>query len=365
MAYLTIYTKRIVKNIEKIDKFMEKHDKKWTLVSKVLGGHRETLEKILPKITKMERLTSVADSRVISLKTIKQTCPDMETMFIAPPAFEEIPDVVRYADISLNSSLSTIKKLNKEAKKQDIIQKIVIMVELGELREGVLRENVVDFYEKVFKLSNIKVIGIGTNLGCMYGIEPTYDKLIQLTLYKQVIEEKFDKNIKYISGGSSITLPMMGKGSIPERMNHFRIGEAAFLGTTPIDNEKFKNLSINTFKFYANIVELEKKPNKPQGQITDASVGEGLPYDAEEEEKIYRAVLDFGKLDVENKNLKTKNTEIEFAGSSSDMSVYNVKQITKKDGKKMYKVGAKVQFNLNYMAVARLMTSKYISKRVV
>ena len=44
-----------------------------------------------------------------------------------------------------------------------------------------------------------------------YGIEPTYDKMIQLSLYKQLIESKFDKKLDLISGGSSITLPLVKK----------------------------------------------------------------------------------------------------------------------------------------------------------
>ncbi|TYB31745.1 MAG: alanine/ornithine racemase family PLP-dependent enzyme [Candidatus Mcinerneyibacterium aminivorans] len=365
MAYLTVYTKRILKNIKKIDRIMQEHNKKWTLVAKVLGGHEESLKNVLSLCSDVKNLTGVADSRLTSLETIKNINSNVKTMYIAPPSRKSVNKVVKYADISLNSSFSTIKKLNKAAKEENTVQKIIIMVELGELREGVLRENIVEFYEKVFKLDNIKVIGLGTNLGCMYGVEPTYDKLIQLSLYKEIIEAKFDKKLEIISGGSSISLPMLFKDKIPENMNHFRIGEAAFLGTTPLTEGKFRNLSRNTFKFYSYIIELEEKRSKPQGNLTDANVGDGLPYEPEENETILRAVLDYGKLDVDNKHLKPKNPDMTFAGSSSDMSVYNVKQITKKDGNKMYKVGSKIQFNLDYMGVARLMTSKYIKKRVV
>ena len=66
------------------------------------------------------------------------------------------------------------------------------MIELGELREGVNRENLMSFYEKVFDLPNIDVIGLGSNLGCMYGIEPNYDKLLQLSIYKELISARFN-----------------------------------------------------------------------------------------------------------------------------------------------------------------------------
>lgn len=99
--------------------------------------------------------------------------------------------MLEYADISLNTSLTTIQALNESAKKANKIHKIIIMVELGELREGVKITELVSFYEKVFNLSNIDVIGIGSNLGCMYGVEPNYDKLLQLSLYQDLIAAKF------------------------------------------------------------------------------------------------------------------------------------------------------------------------------
>jgi len=53
---------------------------------------------------------------------------------------------------------------------------------------------------------------------------PTHDKMIQLSLYKQLIETTFNKKIKYISGGSSVTMPLLWQKMIPKGINHFRIG---------------------------------------------------------------------------------------------------------------------------------------------
>src|SRR5690606_40058192 len=96
---------------------------------------------------------------------------------------------------------------------------------------------------------------IGSNLGCMYGVEPTYDKLLQLSLYKELISTKFNKNLELISGGSSITLPLVENGVVPKDINHFRIGEAAFFGISPLDNQPFKALKTDVFEFNATIIE--------------------------------------------------------------------------------------------------------------
>lgn len=200
MAELIIKSDKILKNIKKLNDYLSQNDIKWTLVAKVLSGHKATLEKLLvdPEI---KNLHSIGDSRLSNLKVIKKIRPDIVTMYIKPPAIQSAKNVIKYADISVNSSSSTIEALNKEAQRQGKIHRIVIMVEMGELREGVIRENIVDFYSRIFNLSNIKIIGLGTNLGCMYGVEPTYDKLIQLCLYEQLLESKFNKRLEIISGG--------------------------------------------------------------------------------------------------------------------------------------------------------------------
>jgi predicted amino acid racemase len=362
MAELVIKTNKILKNIKKMNSYLAQNNIKWTLVAKVLSGHRATLEKLLED-PEIKNLHSIGDSRLSNLKVIKKIRPDIVTMYIKPAAIQSVKNVVKYADISFNSSYSTLEALNEEAKKQGKIHRVVIMVEMGELREGVIRENIVDFYSRIFNLSNIQVIGLGTNLGCMYGVEPTYDKLIQLCLYEQLLETKFNKRLEIISGGSSITLPLISKKKIPKAVNHFRIGEAAFLGTSPLNNKKFRNLSTDTFEYDANIIEMEEKESNPDGVISDASIGH-IQDPASNQKKTYRAILDFGILDVDVNEITPKDKNVEFIGTTSDMTVYSLGANINRSQRLKYKVGNKIAFKPNYMAVARLMNSKFINKRV-
>lgn len=360
MAYLKIYPSRIVQNIQKMNALMKKHNKEWTLVTKVLGGHKKTLEKILNSEEVMGT-HSIGDSRVTNLKTIKSINKDIVTMYLKPPSKSYTKNVVKYADISLNTEFSTILSINEEAKQKGKIHKIIIMIEMGELREGVVREKFLDFYEKVFNLSNIDVIGLGTNLGCMYGIEPTYDKLIQLSLYEQLIEMRFNKNIDLVSGGSSITLPLLSKGKLPTQVNHLRIGEAIFLGTTPLTNKKFDGLSTNSFEFIANIVEMEEKETVPDGIIGDGNVGNTeLLTEPNSIELEHKAIVDYGVVDVDNNYLKPKDKNVEFLGTTSDLSVYSIAK-----NNKGYRTGKTLAFQPNYMAVAQLMNSRYITKNII
>ncbi len=358
MAQLLVRTQKIIGNIEKISDHLEKNNITWSLTAKVLSGHKGILKPILNSEA-VKKTHSVADSRLSNLKNIKSLAPDIKTMYIKPPALQAIRSVIEYADYSFNTTFETLEALNVEAKKQKKIHNVVIMIEMGELREGVMREEFIDFYSKTFELSNIKVAGIGTNLGCMYGVEPTFDKLVQLSLYKQLIEAKFSRNIDLISGGSSITLPLVSRKKIPKMVNHFRIGEAAFLGVTPLTGKKFRNLSTEAFQFDANIIEMEEKENRPDGKISEGSVGHTA--EIEEMERSFKAILDFGIIDVDPEDITSKNKNVKFFGTTSDMTVYDVgTTISKK-----YEVGSIIRFKPNYMAVARLMNSRFIEKKVV
>lgn len=360
MAKLRIYVDRVVKNISKMNDFCQKYDKEWTFVTKVLGGNKPVLDKIL-KSDVILGTHSIGDSRVSNLKVIKSVDSKLITMYLKPPSTSYVKSIVRYADISLNTDLNTIQALNDEARVQNKTHKVIIMIEMGELREGVVRERFLDFYSKVFDLSNIEIIGLGTNLGCMYGIEPTFDKLIQLCLYEQLIEMRFKRDLNLVSGGSSITLPLLGKGKVPKGVNHLRIGEAVFLGTSPFTGKKFANLSTNAFEFCGDIVELEKKEKNPDGVIGNGNVGHAKRYQGSEDvEHEYKAVLDFGVVDVDIKDITPKDRSAHFVGTTSDLTVYGLGSKSNK-----YNAGDFLRFSPDYMAVARLMNSKFVEKEIV
>jgi len=363
MAELIIHTKKIQDNIKYLSAYFDSHNIAWSLITKVFSGDKEFLKHILTDEI-IQKIDSIGDSRLTSLKNLKAVNPKMQTIYIKPPAKMYADDIIKYADISLNTSYTTIVALNEAAKKVDKIHQIIIMVELGELREGVKRAELMNFYESVFQLSNIEVIGIGSNLGCMYGVEPSYDKLLQLSLFEELISVKFNKDLKYVSGGTSITLPLIENNTIPKDINHFRVGEAVFFGTSPLENKQFKELSTETFELKANIIELEEKMIVPEGIISDASIGHSADFNEKDiRETSFKAILDFGILDVDKDDIEAVDKDLKFVGITSDMLVVDIGTNKTKDGEKKYSIGDKICFKPNYMAVARLLNSKFIDKK--
>ena len=297
----------------------------------------------------------------VSCKVIKSINKDIETIYIKPPAKRSIKSIVKYADVSFNTEYYTIKMLSEEAQRQDRIHRIMIIIETGELREGVLAEDFLDFYEKVFQLPNIDVIGIGTNLSCLYGVLPNRDKLIQLSLYEQLVEARFNKNIPSVSGGSSVTIPLILNNTLPKGINHFRVGETLFLGTNVYDGSRYKNMENDIFKLFAEIIELSEKPMVPDGEMGTNVEGEEFTFNEKDIGKTTcRAILDLGLLDVDEDHIWPKDKSIKFAGASSDMIVIDLGRNSKK-----YRVGDLIEFRLDYLGILRIMSSRYIEKKIV
>lgn len=355
MAYIELDTKKLKSNYKKLDKIFNKKYINWSIVTKLLCGNEEYIKEVIKLGIKQ-----ICDSRTSNLELIKKIFPNIETIYIKPPSFDVVEDVIKYADISFNTEYDTIKMLSDEAVKQNKIHKIFIMIEMGELREGVLRSELLNFYGKVFELPNIEVIGIGTNLTCLYGILPNIDKLIQLSLYEQLIECKFKKNIKYISGGSSVTIPMVKNNTLPESINHFRVGETLYFGTSPYDGSQYKDM-YNVFSLHTQIIEINEKPLVPDGEMGYNVEGECFHFnDGDLGKKSYRAILDIGLLDIEKQHLILNDKNLEIVGASSDMIVIDIG----KDDKE-YNVGDFIEFKLDYMGALRILNSKYIEKIII
>ena len=268
---------------------------------------------------------------------------------------------MKYADVSFNTEIYTIQMLSEEAKLQNKNHGIIIMIEMGDLREGVLGEDLLNFYEQVFSLTNIEIRGIGTNLNCLSGVMPTQDKLIQLSLYKQLIEAKFNVKIPWVSGGTSVAIPLMLKNARPMEVNHFRIGEALFFAKDLFTGETIEGMHNDVFKLYAEIIEITEKPNNPTGELGENVAGNTYEVDenADLSQTSLRAILDIGLLDMQPQYLAPTNHAITIIDSSSDMTVIDIS-----NSKKQYKVGDLVSFDLQYMGALYLLNSDYIEKRV-
>jgi len=356
MAYLKLYRKKLHENYNFLNQLFYSRGIEWGIVTKILCGNEKYLREIIALGIK-----EIHDSRISNLQIVKSLDPTIQRVYIKPPAKRSIRRIVKYADVSFNTELQTIRWLSEEAVAQNKVHKIIIMIEMGDLREGVLGEELLNFYKEILKMPNISISGIGTNLNCLNGVMPNQDKLIQLSLYKQLIEAKFDIRIPYVSGGTSVAIPLILKNANPMSVNHFRIGEALFFGKDLFTEKTIKGLHNDVFKLFAEIIEITEKPDTPIGELGKNVAGKTFEpiNEVDLSGRSLRAILDIGLLDMQPQYLLPEDKNITLVDASSDMLVMDISH-----SKKNYEVGSLVSFKLSYMGALYLMNSWYIEKHI-
>jgi len=357
MNRVVINLEALSHNLAAVGELMREHGATWTVVVKSLCGHQQTIEAL-----QLLGIRSIADSRLGTLAVTREVAHELETWYLRPPHLSAAPEVVRLAHVSMNSELDVIRALSEAAVEQDRVHRVVIMIELGDLREGLLPQELADFYETVFELPNIEVPGLGAYVGVQNGIGPNTDQLSQLLLYRELLELKYDRPLPLISAGTTDLLPLLMDGKLPRGINHFRIGEACFLGTAPPSGEVLPGFRGDVVRVEAEIAEIKEKSLVPAGETGGITPFEHTAAEPDGDlppgQRGYRALVTIGQLDTDIFGLTPTRTGHQIAGASSDISVVNLGE---GNG---YRVGETIAFEPSYEAFVRLMGSSYIEKAV-
>lgn len=347
---LEIDTNKIMNNTKVLANLCSNNNIKIAGVTKVFCGE--------PKITKAfldGGVEYLADSRIENLKKLRDI--NVKKILLRLPMISQVDEVVIYSDISLNSEINTIKKLSEAALKQNKTHEIILMIDLGDLREGIWPENVLDTVEKILSFSGVKLIGVGVNLTCYGGVIPSTDNLGKLVEIAENIEKKFDIELQLISGGNSSSLDLLQKNNMPSKINNLRLGESIVLGRETAYGNPIENTYQDAFTLVAEIIELKEKPSIPIGEIGMDAFGNKPVFEDKGLRK--RAILAIGRQDVNPGNLIPLDKDIEIIGASSDHLIIDVT-----DSDKNYKVGDEIRFNIEYGALLQLMTSEYVYKDI-
>ncbi len=297
----------------------------------------------------------LADSRISNIKKMRIAGVKANFLLIRTPMISQTESVVLDADMSLNSELSVIKKLSEFAILHGKTHKIVLMVELGDLREGILPSQLENTIKKVLTLKGIKLEGIGTNLACFSGVKPTAEKMDILSAIANSIEKKFNIKLSIISGGNSANYNWFTTTNDVGKINNLRLGESIFLGYEPLTGKPIPKLYQDAFMLVAEVIELKNKGSVPNGEIGLDAFGNKPKF--KDQGMITRAILAMGVQDVMVTGL-TPKLDIEILGAGGDHIIINAK-------KEKLKIGSNVSFTLKYGALATAMNSSYIFKNVI
>lgn len=323
-------------NVRAVIKRCDKCGVKMTGIIKGFSGMPEASEAFV-----RGGLESIGTSRLEQLEELQKRNIDCEKMMIRTPMLSEIADVIRLTDISLNTETEVIKALNEEAVKQGKIHKVILMTDVGDLREGFWYDEEILQAAQLIEdeLPNIYLTGIGTNVGCYGALEPTVETLDKLVTIAEKIETQIGRKLDIISGGASSSLMRIWDEDMPERINHLRVGGEIMLAHTNsvVYGYDESDLHNDVFCLKAEIAQIKTKPSP------DGKTGK-------------KALLDIGLADYCNTDaLYPRDSRVKIERAFYDYTLIDIE-----DSAEEYKIGDVLTFDLSYGALVYLTKNKSV-----
>ncbi|MDF1660069.1 MAG: alanine racemase, partial [Verrucomicrobiales bacterium] len=187
-------------------------------------------------------VSGLGDSRIENIEALRGAAISAPTTLIRSPMLSQAERIVASADVSLNTELEVIRALSVAATKLDRNHGVVLMVELGDLREGIMPDLLIETVREVLRLPNITFKGVGTNLACRSGVSPDQTNMATLSALADTIDATFGQIVEIVSGGNSANLSWALSGAGIGRINDLRLGEALLLGVEPLHREPLPGL---------------------------------------------------------------------------------------------------------------------------
>lgn len=348
---LTIDTEKLAHNTKEVIKLCERKNITAMAVTKLFQGN--------PKITQLmvdAGIKCIGDARIqnlIRLKDIKA-----EKVLIRLPMLNEIDLLVEYADISLNSEIETVRAISEYCTEHNKTHKVVLMVDMGDRREGVNEEDLLETAKVMAEFEGVELVGIGVNYGCFGGVIPSKESMTDFMNYAKEIQESLNLKFTHITGGSSLHLHMIWEDILPDGVTHLRIGQSINLGVEDKYGKVIDGLYGDVYRLHAQVIEKKTKPSVPKGQIGIDAFGKVPVF--EDKGNIDRLILGIGRQDVILDGLIPENDNIKIIGASSDHMILDIT-----DCKKEYHIGDIISFDMNYSSLLSVFNSEYVYKKYI
>ena len=326
-------------------------------------------------------VAEIGESRLENVHRLRAGGVTAPIVLLRIPQLSSADEIVTSVDMSLNSEVSVVQELSRSAENLGKTLAVILMVDLGDLREGFWPDDLLPAARAISELSGVRITGIGTNLSCYGGVMPTEVNMRTLVEHARRVEDVLGARLEIISGGNSSSLPLVAEGRMPPEVNHLRIGEAILLGRETIRRSPWPGTVQDAFRVSAEVIELKPKPSVPIGETAEDAFG-GRPQFADRGRRL-RAILNIGREDVDIAGLHPCLPGVSVVGASSDHLILDAGPApgagelggaapgtvppgaaAPGSAANSIRIGDEIQFLPNYSALLAAMTSAYIEKRV-
>lgn len=303
-------------------------------------------------------VSAIADSRVCSLRRLK-AAGITDLVMLRQPLRDEAEEVVELASVSLVSDYSIALELSRAAQARRTNHSLILMIETGDSREGMLPEEAVKFAPRILALRNIELIGIGTPTGCLFhkkahegttalGYSRPAKQVKLLAGIAQDLSSIASGFARIVSGGNSLIWRLLASRELPPVINQVRIGEAILLGRETLFQEPVAGTFQNAFILESEVMEIRDKPLIPWGKS---------PTEMRVSPLRKQAVVAIGRQDIGAGQLFPCSMDVSVLGITSDHLVVEVSEKQQK-----LEAGQLLSFIPDYQALAAAMISPFVDK---
>ncbi len=321
-----------------------------TGVTKAVCGHPAIAQAMLDG-----GVVGLAEARLSNVRKLRKagmTCP---VTLIRTPMLSQAAQVVQSCEASYNTEIVVISALAAAAIRKGSVHGIVLMVEMGDLRDGILPQNLQDFAQRVMQMSGVALKGIGTNFACLNGLGPTALQMAAFCALANEVEGICGPILKIVSGGSSANLPWALGDGATGRVNDLRLGEAILLGVEPVSGDQIGGMHTDAFTLVAEVIETDAEP--PFSPIALINPTRERLRIVTHKGASARVILAMGHqdTDIPGLSLPVGSTLI---GATSDHLIIGTPRI-------LPKVGSEMRFQMNYSALMRAMAAPDITVKLL
>jgi len=351
---LIIDLKKLRHNAEFLVDLCRKNNITLTTVTKVFCADEKMVAELL-----LAGVDYLADSRLENIANYPK-CSPCERILLRLPSPQIATQVVLGSDFSLVSEMLTLQALAEQAAYHQKQHGVILMIDLGDLREGVYHADMERIYEIcdfLFAQSHLYFKGIGANLTCYGSVIPNEQNMMKLCEIAENIEKKYEIEDIMVSGGNSSSLNMLADGRMPAKINNLRLGESIVCGLETAYGKPFGGLVQDVVILEATVIEIAKKPSMPEGETNINAFGETVKYIDSGEH--LRAILAVGRQDTNYEGLTPRDEDVFIIGASSDHLIADITNA------KQLQVGDTLTFSLSYGAILAGFTSKYVDREYI
>ena len=351
MAELLFHVGKLRKNLDTVQAFAKARNLDLLLVTKVIQSRPDLLTLI-----NHPALSRIADLHAVNLARLPQAVT--ERVHLRPKVSNAL-ETARHCDRVFLSDTRVAEALGQARESLSLpALRVSVMVEAGDLRDGVPWDDLPTVVKHLASLKGIAVEGLGANLGCLSGIIPTSESMERCAAGLRRVRKLSGVQLPGLSVGGTVYWENLRQG-FPTEFTEFRLGEAAFFGFNTSKGVPIMELDEGVFTLDLEVLEVWKKT---VGEIAPGEVGLnafGQRMHSTLTGLRQRAVLDGGENLAPMSALRPMDAKSFLVGQTHEYTVLDCTDAA------VPAVGGRLSFQAGYEAVARSFLSPFLQLRVI